>query len=129
MISAAGGETFHKDVVAAREHGVQAETLDGTLDDGELTLLVVEGLGDDEREVDVAVVVIYGAASRLAAHKVAAISHQRINIALGERVLILPDNYSTVVLPKVKDDAVGMFNKVILNGDIPIGIGLAGNEE
>ena len=108
---------------------MQTETLHRPLDDPELALLVVEGLGDDKGEIEIPVVVVDGSAAGLAAHQVAAVGFQGFHIALAEGVLVLSNNHGTAVAPEVKHDTIGMFNEVVLYGDIPIGVGLVGDDE
>ena len=110
---------------------MQAEALDGALDDTELSLLVLERLGDDEREVEVAVIVVDGTAAGLTPHQVAAVGLESLHIHLAKRVLVLPYHHRTPVLPKIQHHTVGLtlvvrsfvaFYKVVLYGDIPIRI-------
>ena len=74
---------------------------------------------------------VYGTAAGAAAHKVAAVGLQRLEVALAVGVLVLPDDHCTVVPPKVERDcaAVGLRHEVVLNRYIQIGVGLLGNDE
>lgn len=121
--------TFGQDIVAAGEFCVEAEAFHSALDDGELALLVVEGLGDDEGEVEVAIVVVDGAAAGLAAHEEATVGLKGLDVDLAVGVLVLSDDYGAAVTPKVQRHTFGRFNKKIFDGDVPIGFRLVRNNK
>ena len=67
---------------------------------------------------------IYGPAARLATHQVASICLESLNIDFAEGVLILPYHYRSPVAPQVERNTFGMFDEIILDGNVPIGVGL-----
>ena len=78
---------------------MQAEALHSALYDAELAMLGIYGLGDDEREVEVAVVVVHGAAAGLTAHEVAAVSFKSLHVHFAVRILVLPYHHCATVAP------------------------------
>ena len=119
---------INQDIVAAGEFGVEAETFHGALDDGELALLVVDGFGDDEGEVEVAVVVVDGATAGLAAHEKAPIGLKGLDVDLAIGVLVLSDDDGAAVAPQIERDGISRLDKIILDGDIPIRLRLIRND-
>ena len=120
-----------EDVVSPRQLGDDAEIKHGALYDAELTRLVVESFGDDEREVDVAVVVIHRSAAGTAPHEVAAVGLEGLDVALAKWILVLSDDDGATVAPQVERHGVGLGEReeVVLDGNVPIGICLVGYDE
>ena len=105
---------------------METEAFHRTLNDGKLALLVIMCFGHDKREIQVAVVVVNRTASRSASHQVAAVALKRFDIHLAVRILVLSDDDSAPVAPQIQGQCITVLtsNKVILDSDIPIGVGL-----
>ncbi len=91
--------TLGEDIIASRQFSDDTEVGHRALYDAELACLVIEGFGDDEGEVDVAVVVVDSAAAGAAAHQEASVGLKCLHVALREGVLVLSDNNRAAVFP------------------------------
>jgi hypothetical protein len=120
-----------EDIVAAGKFGLQAIVCHGTLEDGKLAGLVVQLIGHDEGEIEIAQIVKDRATSRAATHQKSPVGLQEVYIALGIGILELSNDNGTAVGPEVKGNvSVGRLREeILLNGNVEIGIGLGAEDE
>ena len=121
----------HSDVVAAGDLRLHAEGAqrfhDGDAEHMEVDAVHPVGVGD-EREVQVAQVVIDRAAAGKAAHHGDVMGPDEVTVDLRHRVLIFADNDGVVVLPEheVALAAVQAVEHILLQSQIPAGVGAGG---
>ena len=110
---------------------MQAIGEERVLDDGELLLHVIQRLVGDEREIDVAQVMVDGTAACATPHEMTAFVKQQLDVALRIRVLIVADDDGLLVFPEIhRDDAfLLMIREVLLNGTVEEGIVLVADDE
>ena len=120
---------FGQNIISAAELSMQTISLYGALYDVKLTALVIACFGRHKREVEVAVVMVDSTAAGLATHQVSAVGFEGVHIHFAERILVLPYHHRTAVAPEIERNAIGTFHKVVLDRDVPIRLGLVGNDE
>ena len=72
---------------------------------------------------------VYRTATCLATHQVAAVGFQGFDVHLAVGVLVLPNDNGATVFPQIKCDLIGMLDKVVLHCDVPIRLGLVGDNK
>ena len=90
------------------------------MDDRELFLHVIQRLVGDEREVDVAEIVVDGPATRAATHEMSTFVKQQLDVAFGIRILVVADDNSLLVFPEIHghDAFLLMVREILLHGAV-----------
>ena len=119
------------EVVAPRYFGFQAIGEKCILDNRELLSHIIKVFVGDEREVDVAQVVVNGSTTRATPHQMTAFVKQELHVALRIGVLVVADDHRLLVFPKVHGDGVCflMVREVLLHGAVEEGIVLVADDD
>ena len=121
--------SFNQNIVASRQLGMQAKTLNSTLNNGKLTSLVVEVFWNNEREIKIAVVMIDRAATRTTTHQVSTVGIQCLQIHFAVRILVLPYHHRATVAPQIQHYGISKFYQMVFDGNIQIWICLVRDNE
>ena len=123
------GKSIARELAALAQHivppahlGVQPESLHRMLHHAQLPRHIVAGFGHHKREIQVPQIMVHRPATGASPHQVAAVSLQPLHIALGKRVLVLPDHHRAPVLPQIEQrpSHIGLRKEIVLNSQIEI---------
>ena len=119
------------EVIAPRDLGFKSIGEERVLDDGELLAHVIQRLVGDEREVDVAQVVVDGAAACAATHQMTAFIEQQLDVAFRIGILVIADDDGLLVFPEVHRNGAFLLlvREILLHGAVEEGIVLVADDD